>query len=330
MARKIVRALMVLLIIVSLGAMMYPVVSDLWNAKRQEQLLSSYEEYISGFTPEDFSAEWAKARAYNDRITRNDIYGDVFSGSRDGMSLRPDSNEYSYYEVLNVAGDGVMGYIEIPKISIKIPICHGVGDDVLQDSAGHMPGTKLPIGGTDNNAVLAAHRGLPSYRLFTDLDQLGAGDAIYLHILDETLCYKVEKIWAMVDKQDNATMEEAMSIVPGGDHVSLFTCTPYGVNSHRMIVRAERFYPSENGDDSMDVVSGGGMLRRVDGQSAMALAAGLGAILIVLSLWTLQGYVMRYSRIRKAERQNRSIGRPVTQAVNDTKFMKKENDLHET
>lgn len=311
MARKIVRALMVLVILASLGAMMYPFVSDWWNAKRQEQLLSSYESYISTFTAEDFSAEWAKAQAYNDRITENNIYGDVFSGRTSGGSgLNMNSNEYSYNEILNIAGDGVMGYIEIPKISIKIPICHGVGDDVLQDSAGHMPGTKLPIGGQGNNAVLAAHRGLPSYRLFTDLDQLGAGDVLYLHILDEVLAYRVEKVWAMVDKYDTATMEDAMSIVPGGDHVSLFTCTPYGVNSHRMIVRAERFYPSGGDDELMAIVSGDGMLRLVAGQSTMALAAGFAAILTFFSLWTLQGYMMRLRRIRRDERSNQLIRRP--------------------
>lgn len=310
MARKIVRVLMALVILASLGAMTYPFFSDWWNAKRQDQLLAGYEEYISTFTPEDFSAEWAKARAYNDRITRNDIYGDVFSGGASGTAgYAMAANEYSYDEVLNVAGDGVMGYIEIPKISVKIPVCHGVGDDVLQDSAGHMPGTKLPIGGQDNNAVLAAHRGLPSYRLFTDLDQLGAGDVIYLHILDETLAYRVEKIWAMVDKYDTETMEEAMAIVPGGDYISLFTCTPYGVNSHRMIVRAERFHPAE-GEEYMAIVSGDGMLRLVDGQSAMALAAGFAAVLIAFSLWTLQGYGMRYRKIRRDERSNRAALKP--------------------
>lgn len=307
--------------------MCYPFLSDWWNNRRQDQLMARYDEYLATFTDEDFSAEWAKARAYNDRIERNDIYGDVFSGGPGGgqgmMHMRGQSG-YSYEEVLNIAGDGVMGYIEIPKIDIRIPVCHGVGDDVLEDSAGHMPGTKLPIGGSSNLSVLAAHRGLPSYRLFTDLDQLGAGDVVQLGILDEILYYRVEKIWAMVDKQDNETMEEAMAIVPGKDYICLFTCTPYGVNSHRMIVRAERFHPAD-GDFDMSVKAGDGMLRLVDGQSAMALAAGFAAISIFISLWSLQGYAMRYRRIRRDERENAraAAARRAPSGVTNNKSTKK-------
>lgn len=300
MGRKLIKGLMVLVIIASLGIMLYPAFSDWWNARRQSELLSDYESRVQAMQKEDFSAEWAKARAYNDRITVNNIYGDVFSSDRTG------SMEQSYRDVLNVAGNGVMGYIEIPKIDIKIPIYHGVGDDVLQDGAGHMPGVKLPIGGSSSNSVLCAHRGLPSARLFTDIDQLGAGDVFYIHVLDETLCYRVEKIWAMVGKNDIDTMTSALSIEEGRDLVSLFTCTPYGVNSHRLIVRGERYFPGA-GDDILDNMSSDSMLRIVMNGNAVMVAAGIAGVLSLIALWNLQGYVIRYRRIRRDMRGNNKI-----------------------
>ena len=297
MPRLIAKIIAVLVLIVSIGAMAYPAFSDWWNTRRRDMLQADYEAVLSEYTKEDFSREWAEARAYNDRIHKNDIYGDVFSGGA-GAGLAE-----GYESVLNIAGNGVMGYISIPKISVYIPIYHGVDDEVLQKGAGHMPGTKLPIGGPDCNAVIAAHRGLPSERLFTDIDQLGAGDIIELHILDEILYYRVEHVWAMVDKYDVGTMEEAMSLVDGEDHVTLFTCTPYGVNSHRLIVRGERYYPSP-GDDLLDMaVRDQGMLRMITGHNIMSLAAGLAAVFMFISLWHLQGYMIRYNRIRKERSQ---------------------------
>ena len=274
MGRKIVKLLMVPVIIASLCIMFYPAFSDWWNARRQSQLLSDYESYVQAMEKEDFSAEWAKARAYNAKIRENNIYGDVFSADRTG------SLEQDYKDVLNVAGNGVMGYIEIPKIDIKIPIYHGVGDDVLQDGAGHMPGVKLPIGQTDSNTVLCAHRGLPSSRLFTDIDQLGAGDLIQIHVLDETFYYKVEKIWAMVDKQDMDTMQDALSIEEGRDLVSLFTCTPYGVNSHRLLVRGKRV--PYNGEEEAQSTPVDTMLKAVQNYYMLYLLLGLGVTALVI------------------------------------------------
>ena len=141
-----------------------------------------------------------------------------------------------YWSLRNAAGDGVMGYIAIPKINVKLASYHGTSDDILQTGVGHLDGTKLPIGGESTHCVLAAHRGLPSARLFTDIDQLEKGDRFYIHVLDEVLAYEVDQIYDMVDKDDMETLESAMSIVDGEDHVTLFTCTPYGVNTHMSLI----------------------------------------------------------------------------------------------
>ena len=141
---------------------------------------------------------------------------------------------------MNLAGDGMMGYISIPKINVELAIYHGTSDEVLQTGVGHIEGTKLPIGGEGNHTVLAAHRGLPSAKLFTDLDQLVEGDEFYIHIFDEVLAYQVDQILPMVDKDDTEALTEALGIEEGQDYVTLFTCTPYGVNTHRLLVRGTR------------------------------------------------------------------------------------------
>ena len=133
-----------------------------------------------------------------------------------------------------------MGYMTIPKIHVRLAIYHGVADDVLQTGIGHLEGTGLPIGGEGCHSVLAAHRGLPSAKLFTDLDQMEPGDRFYLHILDEVLAYEVDQVLPMIDKDDLEALMSAMQVVSGEDHVTLLTCTPYGVNSHRLLVRGVR------------------------------------------------------------------------------------------
>ena len=234
MKKKIPGILFGLLFLIGFGILVYPTVADQWNTYRQSRLISSYERTVEEMEPEDFSAEWEKARAFNDTLTQNSIYGDVF-GEED-----QELEDTDYWKVLNVGKDGVMGYLSIPKINIKLSIYHGTADDVLQTGVGHLNGTKLPIGGESTHSVLAAHRGLPSARLFTDIDQMKKGDKFYIHILDETLAYQVDQILDMVDKDDTETLEKALQIEEGKDQVTLFTCTPYGVNSHRLLVRGTR------------------------------------------------------------------------------------------
>ncbi len=246
MKRKIMNLLFALLFLAGFGILTYPVVSNQWNTYRQSQLISSYESVVEEMTVEDFTAEWSAAKGFTSQITQNNIYADVFGEDSD------DPSNSDYRSVLNIGNDGIMGYILIPKINVKLSIYHGTADATLQTGVGHLNGTSLPIGGAGTHSVLAAHRGLPSAELFTDVDQLKEGDIFYIHVLDETLAYEVDQILPMVDKEDMETLSSALSIEDGKDYVTLFTCTPYGVNSHRLLVRGERipFEPTEIADDS--------------------------------------------------------------------------------
>lgn len=276
MKKKIPTLLFGLLFLVGLGILCYPTVSDQWNTYRQSRLITSYEEAVSEMEPEDYSREWETARLFNEGLERNNLYGDVF-GEEDGGLLNTE-----YWKILNISGDGVMGYLSIPKINLRLSIYHGTSEEVLQTGAGHLGGTKLPIGGESTHSVLAAHRGLPSARLFTDVDQLYRGDLFYIHILDETFAYEVDEIFPMVDKDDMETLEEALQIQEGRDLVTLFTCTPYGVNSHRLLVRGSRIpYNGEEETESTPVET---MLRAVQNYYMLYLLLGLSVTLLVILL----------------------------------------------
>ena len=272
--KKILNVVFALMFVAGFLLLTYPTISDQWNTYRQSRLISSYEDTVSAMEPEDFSEEWEKARAFNDTLTENNIYGDVFAGEDE------DLEDTEYWSVLNAAGDGVMGYISIPKINVKLSIYHGTSDDILQTGVGHLDGTKLPIGGESTHCVLAAHRGLPSARLFTDIDQLEKGDRFYIHVLDEVLAYEVDQIYDMVDKDDMETLESVMSIVDGEDHVTLFTCTPYGVNTHRLLVRGVRV-PYE-GEEDVAATPTETMVRAVQDYYMLYLVLGLSVTLLVI------------------------------------------------
>ncbi len=263
-----------LLFLIGFGILAYPTVSDQWNTYRQSRLISTYEKTIEHMEPEDYTREWEAARSFNQTFEKNNLYGDAF------LEGEEDLTKTEYWNVLNMAGDGVMGYLSIPKINIRLSLYHGTGDDVLQTGVGHLNGTKLPIGGESTHSVLAAHRGLPSARLFTDIDQLYRGDRFYIRILDETLAYEVDQILPMVDKDDTEALEEALQIVEGEDHVTLFTCTPYGVNSHRLLVRGVRV-PYE-GEEEVARTPVETMLRAVQNYYMLYLILGLSVTLLII------------------------------------------------
>ena len=274
MKRKLSGILFGLLFLIGFGILIYPTVADQWNTYRQSRLISSYEKNIEEMEPEDFTAQWEKAQALNGTLTKNSIYGDVFGQDEEEMQ------DSEYWQVLNVGGDGVMGYLSIPKINLKVSIYHGTGDEVLQTGVGHLNGTGLPIGGESTHSVLAAHRGLPSARLFTDIDQMKKGDKFYLHVLDETLAYQVDQILDMVDKDDMETLENALQIEEGKDYVTLFTCTPYGVNSHRLLVRGTRV--PYTGEEDIEETPVDTMLRAVQDYYMLYLVLGLSVTLLVI------------------------------------------------
>ncbi len=289
MKRKIANILFGILFLIGFGILIYPTVSDQWNTYRQNQLISSYESQVSDLTEEDFTDEWKKAEAFNSNLTQNNLYGDVFG--EDEKDIRTTE----YWKVLNVAGDGVMGYLSIPKINIKLAVYHGTADDVLQTGVGHLNGTKLPIGGESTHSVLAAHRGLPSARLFTDIDQMKKGDMFYIHVLDEILAYQVDEILDMVDKDDRETLDKALQIEQGKDQVTLFTCTPYGVNSHRLLVRGTRV--PYNGEEEVETTVVDSMLKSVQNYYMLYLILGISVTLLIILL--MRYLFKRKSRNRK-------------------------------
>lgn len=273
MKRKISTFLFGLLFLVGFGILAYPTISNQWNTYRQSKLISNYDSVVSEMSEEDFEAEWEAARSYNQTFTENSIRSDVF-----GIEESDDIKGTEYWKVLNVGGDGIMGYLTIPKINVRLSIYHGTEEDVIQTGVGHLNGTKLPIGGESNHSVLSAHRGLPSAKLFTDIDQLKEKDRFYLHILNEDLAYEVDQILPMIDKDDYDALEEAMKIEEGEDYVTLFTCTPYGVNSHRLLVRGHRV-PYDGELESTPVDS---MVQAIQNYYMLYLLIGLGVTVLAI------------------------------------------------
>ena len=230
MKKKLQNFIFVLIFIAGLSLLLYPYISNEWNTYRQNQLITSYDDAIKEIDDEiDYSAEWESAYAFNNALLPAILPDSFAIAAADG---EPDEE---YMANLNLLGDGMMGSVEIPKINIKIPIFHTTTQEVLQISAGHLEGSSLPVGGENTHAVISAHRGLPSAALFTDLDMLKEGDHFFLHILDDILCYEVDQI-LIVEPEDT----DALAVQSGEDLVTLLTCHPYGVNSHRLLVRGHR------------------------------------------------------------------------------------------
>ena len=217
-------AILVLILLIGLSLILYPSVSDYWNSFHQTRAIAHYAETVAEIDNERYETMWRSAVAYNQRVTEEGIQWKL-------------SDEWlaDYERELDVTGTGIMGYIEIPQIDCFLPIYHGTDEGVLQIAIGHLEGSSLPVGGEGTHCLLSGHRGLPSARLFTDLDQLSEGDIFILRTLDETLTYQVDRIRIVLPYElDELTIE------PGRDLCTLITCTPYGVNSHRLLVRGHR------------------------------------------------------------------------------------------
>lgn len=237
-----------IIFLAGLSLLLYPFVANQWNNYRQKQLISGYEQVVSDKEAAegiDYDAERKKAEDYNEALLPCVL--------PDSFALAESSGvDPVYMNTLNIAGDEMMGSVEIPKINIKIPIYHTTEEDVLNKGAGHLEGSSLPVGGANTHAVISAHRGLPSASLFTDLDQMKVGDHFLLHVLDETLCYEVDKI-SVVKPEDTS----ALAVEDGQDLVTLLTCTPYGVNTERLLVRGHRVpYVEEEVKEEKAVLSG--------------------------------------------------------------------------
>ena len=208
----------------ALGLIAYPTFSDWWNRMHQSYAVAGYVEQTKDMSGAERKAMLKAAHEYNERLAAN--------GDRWHMT---DAQKREYDETLDVTGTGIMGYITIPRIGVELPIYHGTSDAVLQVAAGHLEGTSLPVGGESTHAVISAHRGLPSAKLFTHLDRLEVGDTFTITVLDRELTYEVDKISIVLP-----TEVDELKVVDGKDYVTLMTCTPYGINSHRLLVRGRR------------------------------------------------------------------------------------------
>lgn len=224
MVNKLITAIIVIVFLAGLSIMAYPKVSSLLSAKNQTDVIDGYHENISSLDEEKILAELAAAQAYNSALAKN---GQSFSMS--------DDEREKYLSLLNLDGSGVMGTISIPKIDCNLPIYHGTEESVLRLGSGHLEGSSLPIGGEGSHCVLSGHRGLPSSELFTYLDELEIGDRFTLTVLDITLEYEIDQILTVLPE-----VTEPLSIEEGKDYCTLVTCTPYGINTHRLLVRGKR------------------------------------------------------------------------------------------
>ena len=215
--------LLVLVFLVGLGVMLYPTVSDAVNRAHQTRAVMDYTSSVEKMSQQDFSDWFQKAEAYNEAL------------AEDPEALYLPESLPDYGSTLDVTGTGIMGYLSIPKINVSLPIYHGTEESVLQIGVGHLEGSSFPIGGESTHAVLSAHRGLPSSRLFTDLDQLKEGDTFEVTVLDRVLTYEIDNISIVLPQE-----AEGLLVKEGEDLVTLMTCTPYGINSHRLLVRGRR------------------------------------------------------------------------------------------
>ena len=221
--------ILILVFLVGLSLLLYPSVSDYWNSFHQSRAIATYAEQVANIDNDIYAQLWEDARAYNQTLV----------GKENRFQITDEERE-TYESLLNVGGNGIIGYIEIAKIGCSLPIYHGTDEGVLQIAVGHIEGTSLPTGGESTHCVVSGHRGLPSAKLFTDLDKLIPGDTFVLRVLDETLTYEVDQI-LIVEPQELAALE----IDEGRDYCTLVTCTPYGINTHRLLVRGHRVANAE-------------------------------------------------------------------------------------
>ena len=229
---RITTLLLALVFLAGLSLLLYPTVSDYWNSFHASRAVAAYAQEVADLNGEEYDRLLAAARDYNARVPE-----------RSNTFALTEAEQAEYQSLLNMDGTGIMGYIEIPNIKLSLPIYHGTEESVLQIAVGHLDWSALPVGGEGTHCVLSGHRGLPSAKLFTNLDQLREGDTFTLRVLDEVLCYEVDQI-RVVEPQDTA----ALLPEPWQDLCTLVTCTPYGVNTHRLLVRGHRIETPDSAD----------------------------------------------------------------------------------
>ncbi len=257
--------LLLIILLAGLGLLGYPTFADWWNSFHQSRAIAGYAEKVAGIDDADYEKMIKDARAYNKTLL----------DKGDGRFNMTDEEREIYEPILDLDGSGIMGYIEIPKINVSLPIYHGTDESILQVAIGHIEGTSVPVGGEGTHCVVSGHRGLPSAKLFSDLDQLQEGDIAQITVLDETLTYEVDQIRIVLPNE----LEE-LAIDPDKDLLTMVTCTPYGINSHRMLVRAHRIENPDAGE--VRVTSDASQIEPLH-----VLPVLIGILVVLLLIWLL-------------------------------------------
>lgn len=263
--------ILVLIFIIGLSLLLYPSFSDYWNSFHQSRAIASYAQSVTTIDDDQYEKMWAQAQEYNTTLAKK----------QNRWVLSEEECE-EYESLLNIGGTGIIGYIEIPNIKVSLPIYHGVDEAVLQIAVGHIEGSSLPVGGEGTHCVISGHRGLPSAKLFTNLDEMEEGDLFMMRVLDETLTYEVDQI-RIVEPEDLS----ALDIEEGKDLCTLVTCTPYGINSHRLLVRGHRVENLESAS-SIRVTADAMQIDPVMVAPVIAVP-----ILLILLIWLLVHYRKR-------------------------------------
>ena len=296
---RVLTVILVLVLITGLGVLVYPFVSNMLHDRKQDEIITEYDEKMENLDQEERDAMLAEAREYNESLLGNVVLTDPF----DPAAMEKQNEEYD--SLLNIDGNGVMAYLEIPRIDLYEAVCHGTSDEVLARGIGHLMNTSLPVGGEGTHAVLSGHTGLPEAELFTNLEQVEKGDIFYIHVLGETLAYEVDQI-KVVEPSDTSDL----LIEQGKDYVTLVTCTPYGINSHRLLVRGCRVPYTEELRDASDAQAAEG----VDGESwktvygralleGVLIAAVILGVLIFFVKWKRRKNAQDSGRKRKRRRR---------------------------
>lgn len=265
MKKNLINILLILIFLLGLSLLVYPTFSDYWNSFHQSRAIATYTEKVAVIDNTEYEEILSEAREYNQKLPKEK-----------STFVLSDEQKLVYESLLNVGGDRVMGYVEIPVIDVHLPIYHGTDDAVLQVAIGHIEGSSLPVGGEGTHCVVSGHRGLPSAKLFTDLDEMVVGDTFVLRVLDETLTYEVDQILIVEPHEIDALQAE-----DGKDYCTLVTCTPYGINSHRLLVRGHR-------TDNVEEVQG----VRVSGDAMVVEPVVVAPILAVPMLFVLFVWLM--------------------------------------
>ncbi len=292
-SEKILLIIAIIFIIVGTGIFLYPSISNYFAEKNHVEAIRNYDKMVVKIGEDSLKKEKEKAQTYNENLSGDPVHDPFVLGS--GYAL-PEN----YKEVLNISGDGIMGYIQIPKISVDLPIYHGTSEEVLEKGVGHIQNTSVPIGGNSTHSVLTGHTGLPNAELFTRLDELVVGDIFYIHVLNEILTYKVYEIKVVLP--DNI---DELRITSGEDLVTLVTCTPYGVNSHRLLVKAERVeYEdyTENNGNTTEVSNNSNTINNVETKKTnkqyylTGIQIGTVILVIVLITTLIVGIIIKRSK----------------------------------